>query len=94
MKQFLPISRADMQAQGMDQLDFVYVIGDAYVDHPSFGHAVISRILQANGFSVGIISQPDWKNPDSISILPYHKPFLHETIYKTTQQIMCLSDKM
>ena len=69
MKQFLPISRADMQAQGMDQPDFVYVIGDAYVDHPSFGHAIISRILQANGFSVGIISQPDWKNPDSISIL-------------------------
>ena len=52
MKQFLPISRADMQAQGMEQLDFVYVIGDAYVDHPSFGHAIISRILQANGFSV------------------------------------------
>ena len=69
MKQFLPISRADMQAQGIEQLDFVYVIGDAYVDHPSFGHAIISRILQANGFSVGIISQPDWKNPDSISIL-------------------------
>lgn len=61
MKQFLPISRADMQAQGIEQLDFVYVIGDAYVDHPSFGHAIISRILQANGFSVGIISQPDWK---------------------------------
>lgn len=58
-----------MQAQGIEQLDFVYVIGDAYVDHPSFGHAIISRILQANGFSVGIISQPDWKNPDSISIL-------------------------
>ena len=69
MKQFLPISRADMKAQGIDQLDFVYVIGDAYVDHPSFGHAIISRILQANGFSVGIISQPDWKDPDSISIL-------------------------
>ena len=76
MKQFLPISRADMQAQGMDQLDFVYVIGDAYVDHPSFGHAVISRILQANGFSVGIISQPDWKNPDSISILGEPKSVL------------------
>ena len=55
MKQFLPISRADMQAQGIEQLDFVYVIGDAYVDHPSFGHAIISRILQANGFSVGIM---------------------------------------
>ena len=69
MKQFLPISRADMQAQGIEQLDFVYVIGDAYVDHPSFGHAIISRILQANGFSVGIISQPDWKDDHSISIL-------------------------
>ena len=56
MKQFLPISRADMKAQGIKQLDFVYVIGDAYVDHPSFGHAIISRILQANGFTVGIIS--------------------------------------
>ena len=64
MKQFLPISRADMKAQGIKQLDFVYVIGDAYVDHPSFGHAIISRILQANGFTVGIISQPDWKNPE------------------------------
>lgn len=61
MKQFLPISRADMEAQGIKQLDFVYVIGDAYVDHPSFGHAIISRILQANGFTVGIISQPNWK---------------------------------
>ncbi len=69
MKQFLPISRADMEAQGIKQLDFVYVIGDAYVDHPSFGHAIISRILQANGFTVGIISQPDWKDPDSITIL-------------------------
>ncbi|WP_296115752.1 YgiQ family radical SAM protein [uncultured Eubacterium sp.] len=69
MKQFLPISRADMKAQGIEQLDFVYVIGDAYVDHPSFGHAIISRILQANGFTVGIISQPDWKDPESISIL-------------------------
>ena len=62
MKQFLPISRADMKAQGIKQLDFVYVIGDAYVDHPSFGHAIISRILEANGFTVGIISQPDWKD--------------------------------
>lgn len=69
MKQFLPISRADMEAQGIKQLDFVYVIGDAYVDHPSFGHAIISRILQANGFTVGIISQPNWKDPDSITIL-------------------------
>ena len=69
MQDFLPVTREDMKSRGWDELDFVYVTGDAYVDHPSFGHAIISRILQANGFSVGIISQPDWKNPDSISIL-------------------------
>ena len=69
MNQFLPISRADMKARGIEQLDFVYVIGDAYVDHPSFGHAIISRILEANGFSVGIISQPDWREKDSIAVL-------------------------
>lgn len=66
---FLPISREDMAAQGIEQLDFVYVIGDAYVDHPSFGHAIISRVLQSHGYSVGIISQPDWKDTDSITIL-------------------------
>ena len=66
---FLPISKADMEAQGIEQLDFVYVIGDAYVDHPSFGHAIISRVLQSQGYSVGIISQPDWKDADSITVL-------------------------
>lgn len=66
---FLPISRADMEARGIEQLDFVYVIGDAYVDHPSFGHAIISRILEAHGYSVGIISQPDWKDDKSVTIL-------------------------
>ena len=62
---FLPVSRADMEEQGIKQLDFVYIIGDAYVDHPSFGHAIISRILKAHGYSVGIISQPDWKDNES-----------------------------
>ena len=66
---FLPISAEDMRAQGIEQLDFIYVIGDAYVDHPSFGHAIISRILQAHGYTVGIISQPDWKDENSIRIL-------------------------
>ena len=50
---FLPLTREDMQDRGLKQLDFVYVIGDAYVDHPSFGHAIISRLLEANGYSVG-----------------------------------------
>ena len=66
---FLPISKQDMEEQGISQLDFVYVIGDAYVDHPSFGHAIISRVLEANGYTVGIISQPDWKDKNSICIL-------------------------
>lgn len=66
---FLPISEDDMQKAGIEQLDFVYIIGDAYVDHPSFGHAIISRVLEANGYSVGIISQPDWKDDESITIL-------------------------
>ena len=68
-RDFLPISRADMDRRGWDQCDFVYVIGDAYVDHPTFGHAIISRVLENAGYKVGIISQPDWKNPASIRAL-------------------------
>lgn len=66
---FLPISKAEMQKAGIEQFDFVYVIGDAYVDHPSFGHAIISRLLEAHGYRVGIISQPDWKDDNSIAVL-------------------------
>lgn len=66
---FLPISKEDMERRGIGQLDFVYVSGDAYVDHPSFGHAVITRILEANGYRVGIIAQPDWKDEKSITVL-------------------------
>ena len=66
---FLPISKADMQKRGIEQLDFVYICGDAYVDHPSFGHAIISRVLEAHGYTVGIIAQPDWKDDQSITIL-------------------------
>ncbi len=66
---FLPITKDDLIERGIEQLDFIYVIGDAYVDHPSFGHAIISRILEANGYHVGIISQPDWKDDKSITIL-------------------------
>lgn len=60
---FLPVSRKEVQGQ----VDFVYVIGDAYVDHPSFGHAIISRVLESHGYSVGIISQPDFRNSESIT---------------------------
>ena len=72
--EFLPLCRQDMIDRGWEQCDFVYVIGDAYVDHHSFGHAIISRILEQAGYKVGIISQPDWRKPASINI--YGKPRL------------------
>ena len=65
-KGFLPICKEDMYERGWDKLDFVYVSGDAYVDHPSFGPAIIMRTLEAHGYRVGIIAQPDWKDPKSI----------------------------
>ncbi len=68
-REFLPVSREDMERRGISQLDFVYVIGDAYVDHPSFGHAVISRVLESRGYTVGIIAQPDWRTAESITVL-------------------------
>ena len=67
--EFLPISQQDMIDRGWEQCDFVYVIGDAYVDHPSFGHAIISRVLENAGYKVGILSQPNWKDPQSITKL-------------------------
>jgi len=66
---FLPIDMNDMRERGWEELDFLYISGDAYVDHPSFGHAIISRVLESEGFRVGIIPQPDWKNPESIKIM-------------------------
>ena len=65
---FLPVTPEELHRQHIERPDFVYVIGDAYVDHPSFGHAIISRLLQAHGYSVAIISQPDWKKPESVTI--------------------------
>ena len=59
MRKFLPISKEEIVERGWDQIDFLFVSGDAYVDHPSFGPAIISRVLESRGFSVGIISQPD-----------------------------------
>ena len=66
---FLPICKEDMDKRGWTQLDFVYVSGDAYVDHPSFGPAIITRILESYGYKVGIIAQPDWKDKNSVTIL-------------------------
>ncbi len=67
-KDFLPICKEDMKKRGWDQVDFVYVIGDAYVDHHSFGPAIISRVLESHGYRVGIIAQPDWKTEESITV--------------------------
>lgn len=74
IKDFLPITREDMEKRGWDVPDFVYLSGDAYVDHHSFGVAIISRVLEANGYKVAIIPQPDWKDPKSIQV--FGKPRL------------------
>jgi uncharacterized radical SAM protein YgiQ len=66
---FLPMTMEEVQELGIEQLDFIYVTGDAYVDHPSFGHAIITRVLCSHGYHVGIISQPDWKDDESITLL-------------------------
>lgn len=66
---FLPVTRQEMLDRGWEQVDFVYVCGDAYVDHSSFGAAIITRVLEAHGFRVGMIAQPDWKDEQSIQVL-------------------------
>ena len=71
--QFLPVTMEECRERGIEQPDFVYVCGDAYVDHSSFGAAIICRLLESRGYSVGMIAQPDWKDPESIQILG--KPF-------------------
>ena len=65
---FLPVTRQEMLDRGWEQVDFVYVCGDAYVDHSSFGAAIITRVLEAHGFRVGMIAQPDWKDEQSIQV--------------------------
>ncbi len=66
---FLPVSKEDLRQRGIEQPDFVYVLGDAYVDHPSFGAAIISRVLEKNGYHVAILAQPDYKNSESVLAL-------------------------
>jgi len=66
---FPPVSREEMRARGIDQLDFVFVSGDAYIDHPSFGAAIITRLLESRGYTVGIIAQPDWQGVEPFRVL-------------------------
>ncbi len=68
-KGFLPVSKEDMEYLGWEELDFLYITGDAYVDHPSFAHAIISRVLTANGYRVGIVAQPDINTQKSITVM-------------------------
>lgn len=74
MNDFLPVSRADMEGRGWKSYDFLYIVGDAYVDHPSFGHAIISRLLEAHGYRVAICAQPDWHSAAPLS--EYGRPRL------------------
>ena len=69
MKDFLPICRKDMEKRGWEQCDFVYIIGDAYVDHPSFGTPIIGRVLENCGYKVGILAQIDWKDPEALKVM-------------------------
>ncbi len=69
LKKFLPMSREEMALRGWDELDIILVTGDAYVDHPSFGVAIIGRVLEKAGFRVGIIAMPDYRNPKSMTVL-------------------------
>ena len=68
MQDFLPVTREDMKSRGWEEVDFVYVTGDAYVDHPSFGSAIIGRLLESRGYRVGMIPQPDWRKKESIQV--------------------------
>lgn len=68
MQDFLPVTREEMKKRGWEQVDFVYVSGDAYVDHPSFGAAIIGRLLESRGYRVGMIPQPDWRKKESIQV--------------------------
>ena len=68
MQDFLPVTKKEMKQRGWEQVDFAYITGDAYVDHPSFGTAIISRLLESRGYKVGIIPQPDWRKKGSIQV--------------------------
>ncbi|PIW67818.1 MAG: YgiQ family radical SAM protein, partial [Candidatus Omnitrophica bacterium CG12_big_fil_rev_8_21_14_0_65_42_8] len=75
MNKFLPVSKKDIEERGWDELDVIIITGDAYVDHPAFGAAVIARVLEQAGYKVGIISQPDWKTSDDFLKLGKPKLF-------------------
>ena len=76
---FLPMTRAEMDARGWRELDVLIITGDAYVDHPSFGAAMIGRVLEADGWRVGIVAQPDWRDVESIKMMGAPRLFVGVT---------------
>lgn len=72
MRKFLPVTEKEMKERGWEEVDFVYVTGDAYVDHASFGSAIISRLLERYGYKVGMIPQPDWRKKRAFRCLDVH----------------------
>ncbi|WP_303722722.1 YgiQ family radical SAM protein [Malonomonas rubra] len=68
-KKFLPTDRKEMQARNWEELDVLFVTGDAYIDHPAFGTSLLARLLEAEGFRVGILAQPDWNNPEAFKVM-------------------------
>jgi hypothetical protein len=82
---FIPTTREEMNFKGYKELDILFVMGDAYIDHPTFGIPLLARVLEKEGFRVGIIPQPDWKNPQSVTVMGAPKLFCgvseSQTIY-------------
>ena len=66
---FMPVAKEELSERGIEELDFVFVSGDAYVDHPSFAVALLGRLLEKNGYTVGVIPQPNWKDVESFKVL-------------------------
>ncbi len=85
--EFLPVNKDDLRQRGWKELDVILITGDAYVDHPSFGAAVIGRVLEYHGFRVGIIAQPDWRKAESFRILGKPRLFFGITSGNTDSMV-------
>lgn len=85
---FLPVNREDLRARGWDELDIILVTGDAYLDHPSFGVAMMGRVLEKAGYRVGVIAMPNWRDPDSVSVLGRPRLFFGITSGNVDSMVM------
>ena len=87
---FLPMNAKEMRDRGWSEVDFVYVCGDSYVDHPSFGAAIITRVLEDCGYKTAFLAQPNWKNDDDFT--QFGKPTL--TVWLPTTRLQSVKDMM